>query len=833
MRLPIDVPGLEGDSFNPANPPFTVTNDAALFDPFDPEALGWVPGTSSPDEAPLSKFGLELTYTVRDGETAALWAPADGNVWFRVQGDGAQRQLTLILDLDDKAIDQLHMGGRVQDMPLPNVVSTLPWGGVGVLEARLEFTFEQPSVQDKLWSQLTALLAEERLTRPALPETDVQTGQGGAQLHVSDPAPSPAERMLTWFQGNSDVPWVLKRGGASSPPPKLVELSGEETVRIQAVVKGGRRGPSQDANEYFCNVGFLFRALGVAGDPADAQHDLKYQALSGECVRLISSGGRPSSFQEVVVIDGGSRDEVLLQPPAEGVTAGAVFSFSSADDIRVFSPRLGGQPLGARLWQPTLTRAELLVIRQLQPVPSQVYLPPQEDTVFLVSEYGRKTSVEVTKEISRFHTNIGKFHGYDGRRARPAASEPAHVLPAEPGWTRSLNLNEQAAIRPEHPAWRRGKQIKRLYPLRLELRLDAEGPVLCTLSQDDVDCIRQEYIFHLKWSDDDVYFQSYAGFEDLVAWFSGAPRPTSDAQGHPLPALRASGGRFTVPRREEIRPLGEPNAARDKSVYRHTMLSYEAQNWKDKVAERARHWARKVTLVLEALDSGSPLPSDTGLPAHAIWVISKVHALMQPIVSVPNQSPIDAWFQLQLEGCGGIERFRRQGDFSQPGSLKLVYSSGWRPPEHNECYSKHPNSNHQLGMTLDIQPAESNPLTLLCEHLASQDLYKQHGIFECMIEQGSTELFSRVIDDSLREAEVRDVASPGQEPRYKLFLADGSVKDPKSVYMYPNVPERFRQFCIGSFDSSLQWPINPSPTYQLLYLFALVDASHVHHAFKV
>jgi hypothetical protein len=855
MRLPIDVPGLDGPSFAPGDPPFTVINEAAIFNPFNPEALGWTAGaTDAQRAAALANFGLALTYTVKPGRSAALWAPADGLIRFSSRGEGTQRQLTLELMLDEKAIARLFMGGRIQDQPLPATVSELPWEGLEIFEARLHFTFAQPAVQDRLEDQLRVLRQQQLLKRLAPDELDVEGHDGEAQLHAQDPS-SVTDPMLAWIEGRSQIPWRLEKVAdpqGQLPPIKLVELAASDTVRIQALVRGTLKGPSQHVIEYACNVGFLFRALGVAGDPADRQNDPAYQALSGDCVRRISSGATPARFQDVLVVHGGSQDSILLQPPAQGAVPGTLFSFCSADDISVFSPCLEGQGLGLRLRQPTLTLSNLLVIRERQSLSDQakVYVPsPEEDPVILVSEYGRRATHTVVDE-DRFYTVVQRTHGYDGRRARPPEGEAAHALPASPGWQQAVNIHEHAPIRPEHPTWATtGNQLKRLFPLRLELLLGEQGPVLCTLSQDEVDCIRQEYAFHLKWTSD--YFQRFADFPDLNIAEAVNHRIAYDPDGKPRPALLSSGGRFSVPRRAELRPLLVPDPDRDRSVYRYTRIVHSSRTLKDRVGRYARLYAQKVLQVLDALRTGSSAPS-TDLPDYALWVVRQVHTLSQD--SAAPALLVDRYLRHRLRELKALQRFLAlrtlleappesppDGGPPEPRPFPIGYNSGWRPPEHNEVYSSIPNSNHQLGTTLDLKPADStkherHPLAMLCEHLAAQQLYEENQLHECLLENNALQFFSRTFPRAYQDGQIYwfvEESDGKTRIKYNLILPDTSEVPLASANMSTPLMDRFRTECLEKFGSNASWPGDPYPTVKQLYLFALCDASHVHHAWKL
>jgi hypothetical protein len=878
MQPPIPVP-------DPASASFTAVNDARAFDPFDPIALHWT-AMATPEEraAALAKFRLGLSYTATGPTT--LYAPASGFVFFRVRRDGDQLlSRTLILELEKDTAAALHLMGREEDEPEPTDLSALPRDGPSApdIQVRLLFTVTTEALSDRLRTQLLALFADGRGVLQRLFPVRYDLRAQGDQLVPVDIAPTPAEQMLfdPWWKTQSGVCWKLT---GSDDQRRLLDLQPGDVVLVQAEMREGLPRSATD-HWYLVNPGWLLRSLGVCGDPATAANDAAYRAVSGGCVRRVSSGGTfesggtnpagaaPLGFDDVVVVHGGSQGSVLLQPPGDGTVAGGcVFSFTTAEDITIFSPRLQDQPMGVRVWQPTFSALDIELVRlhanEFHAKPSEVYSPPV-GTAILATEYhtpGHATRYPgKTSDRDAFLRIMADSYGYHETRARPPAASPPYALPALTSWEQKINLNERSEVRPEHPRWRRKSSgqifptLRRLYPLRLELRggAAADSALLAILTQDEIDCVRQEYAFHLRWTGD--YYQDYQ-----VVWGTATERAAKihetpnhrigvNAAARPVPALEES-HRFRVPRRLEIRPI-----TKTETHYRYTRLT---PNWRDRIKEArdaAAPFAQRVRELLgdpaelarirAARDATNPRQNYVDprgvLPAYAAEIVATVQELVsEPGDRDPTKTAPDGFLQWALRGQKALQRFADLDPY------ELSIGSAWRPPEHNESPSKTPISNHQLGEAFDKKPRGTgdgvrNPLAIMCLHLAGQALRNRDRLREMLLENQSAEYLSREVDNDRRWWVVRAIFQVDGSAIYAMRDPDSGLEDLVPNISLP-VEEDEVQLPVGSrvLASRLAddfreaygeyrgqfgnlWP-TPLPAYRDIYTFALTIASHVH-----
>ncbi|MEV6304888.1 hypothetical protein AB0M02_36125 [Actinoplanes sp. NPDC051861] len=869
MQPPISLP-------DPADPPFGAVNEARTFDPFDPAALNWTTAaTPEQREAAMAAFGLRLTLTAT--RAAALLAPARGQVSWTVTTDNGQFvSRTLVLELEPDAVAALHLAGRVENEPEPANLSVLPWHSVsgGAVRVRLLFTFADPALDERVRTQVAALHAGGTLTRACDDDLDLRFVDG-VLTPFDLPAGTPEQRHLEpWWTGISAVTWRLR---GADPDNKLVDLLPGDVVHLQAQLRDGLSKSATD-HWFLCNPGLVLRSLAVAGDPADQANDAAYRVLCGDCVAPVVSGGTPASggtnpagdeplgFAGAVVVHGGSNGGVLLQPPADVVTPGCAFSFTSAEDVRVFSPRLADQVVGLRLWQPTYDVLDLTMVRERVVAGkgngNDVWVPA-DNTVILTTEYaapGRAERYPANRD-THFLPATEFAYGYDGSRARPAEGQPPHELPVAATWERVFNLNETAEIRPEHPRWRnKGSAplfptVRRLFPLRVEMSLAGapDAQPLCTISQDDVDCVRQEYIFHMRFTD---YYQDYA-----VVWRADQlptrvfPSPTHrigvDAGGNAVPAL-GEGRVITVPTRRRVRPV-----VRQETRYRYSLL---VANWQDRIVQAETPGERYATRLRDILADPATLTdirnamaagvdyADPVLPAYA----AEIAALVDEFV---NAGPFPAgstrdFLSATLRGQDAIARFTALDPFA------LQLGSSWRPPEFNESVSDTPISNHQRGEAFDKQPLGAgpglrNPLAQLCLHMVGQDFFP--GLLsEMLLEDQKSKYLSTLFDATVDaagiarrryvvianflvngSAEFRLRAPDGTEEELPTqSVLDGEVLTASTRQLSSNLANAF----LTAYRSHLQqsgdlWPV-PPPTYLETYLFGLTAASHVHFTWR-
>jgi hypothetical protein len=869
MQPPVSVP-------DPANPPFIAVNDAKTFDPFDAVALNWTAAaTPAQQEAALAKFGLRLTFTAT--QTIGLFAPASGQVsWIATMENGQFASRTLVLELEADAVQTLHLAGRAENEPEPANLSVLPWNSLsgGAVRVRLLFTFTDTALDERVRTQIAALHSSGTLTRLCDDDIDLRF-EDGLLTPIELPAGTPEQRHLEpWWDGISAAAWRLH---GADPENKIVDLRPDDVVHVQAQLRDGLSKSASD-HWFLCNPGLILRSLAVSGDPADQANDAAYRTLTGDCVAPVLSGGSLASggtnpagderfaFADTVVVLGGSNGGVLLQPPPGVVTPGCAFSFTSAEDIRLFSPRLENQVVGLRLWQPTYDVLDLDMVRNRVVAGlgsgADVWVPA-DDTVILTTEYaepGRAVRYPTNRDTV-FLPAMEFAFGYDGKRARPADGQPLHGLPALSTWDRAFNLNETAEIRPEHPRWRNKGSlmtfatVRRLFPLRVEVRLgDApEDPLLCTLAQDEVDCVRQEYVFHMQFTD---YYQDYATF------WNAAQRPTRlfpapthrigvDAGNEPVPALGV-GRAITVPTRRKVRPV----VVQPETRYRYSLLM---ANWRDRVDQAAAagevYAARMrdiladpatLTAIRNAMAAGTDYV-DATLPAYAAEIVALVDEFLGG-AAFPAGSK-ENFLSATLRGQDAISRFTALDPFA------LQLGSSWRPPEHNESVSKTPISNHQIGEAFDKQPLGSgpglrNPLAQLCLHIVGQDLYPG-ALSEMLLENQSMEYLSALVDTAIDAAGIarrryvvianflvdgsvqfRLRAPDGTEEELPTqTVLDGEVLTASTRQLSSNVAKEFLTAYGNHVQQSGVWPV-PPPTYLELYLFGLTAASHVHFTWR-
>jgi hypothetical protein len=477
------------------------------------------------------------------------------------------------------------------------------------------------------------------------------------------------------------------------------------------------------------------------------------------------------------------------------------------------------------------------------------------NTAILSAEYGVHANA-YPEDISRdlFFNVIENLYGYDGTRARPPADVSAHQLPAVSSWSRSFTLNSLAEIRPEHPAWRtRFGQIRRLFPLRIELYLvDTDSAVLCTLSQDEVDCIRQEYALHMLWETD--YFQTYStrpSWWRKYRMFSAGGPHIIDAGGPPndRPALGA-GAVITVPKRRRVTPhIRPPQGAGTRYGYSFVLANWRALQ--TEVANAGETYAERIRTLMLPSSSGDrdairAAMADTldypdpVLPAWAAEVVVRVYDLTEPGASFAAGS-IDEF----LRSCLTLASARAR--FAELDPFQVRNSSSWRSPEYNEAFSSTPLSNHQRGVAFDVQPLGAwrpglrNPLAMLCLHLAA--LSMEARLRELLMENNAHEYFVGRLDAGTRDhLIIRNIV--GSDFVYVRRMPDGTEADlfdsaslaGDEITTRTELDRRLARTFSEEYSlftqTSGSWP-SPPPTYRDLYIFALTLASHVHFTWRV
>jgi hypothetical protein len=424
-------------------------------------------------------------------------------------------------------------------------------------------------------------------------------------------------------------------------------------------------------------------------------------------------------------------------------------------------------------------------------------------------------------------------------------------------WERNFNINERDALRPRHLPWRtRGGQLRRLYPLRLQFSWSGKSFIAV---QDEVDCIRQEFVFHMPWTtgeDGKLYYQANLKWNKFKAGSHriGTRDVLRNKPGEETVPALGSTGRIVVPERAHIRPFpkSEYKSLAQKSergslprFFRHTYLPPMWEESLEKIKKRAAEHTDHVSQVLDRLDQSQPTPPlDPNLYRCEVLqlVTQRIHELVRGAEHVSNP---DNWptaqgiLEIQLTGflyrdITALEWFTRLSPFD------LTISSSWRPPEHNETVPKGiANSDHQRGDGMDLKPkgsgpASRNPLAMLCLHHAAQELVETKKIRVCYLELGGTNYLTNWPDPDLtikEDVPIYEVKRANDKVGYSFnstgYLPEGLGR------MSQNLPKAFRSRLnkVKVNQLSLSWP-DPPPTYLEMYIFALSNASHVHFTWK-
>ena len=808
--------GLPVRDFDPAA--LDVTNDARRFFPFDPAALGWSP-PGPEGEGARAAVGLGLHLAARPGSAPAAVPAALGPMTCepaRAARGGQVREQRLCIELEPEDLARVRRR-------------------LGVDRARVVYALT-PDQAERLARRFEEHLDAGHLEALATPGFVVDRA---ARVRAADPL----THLRAWLAGESALLWRftgLDRGAAV-----LLELHPGERLTLHAEVACGLAG-SDPRRWWRVNPGLLLDALRDPGrDPLDARQDL-YDALSERFTALVASGHtspEPPGPGDLAAVSGGSLASVVLQP--SGVVPPALFSFATCDPVRVFATRLEGEaPLAVRCCQPTLTREALARVWARHGVDRRERFTrgPQAREEFLTTDYAEQVELVPGAAVARsraFHDDLGRVVGY-GRAGWRAGTVPGR------GTERILVPQAHEAVRPTHPRWSpdRALQLRRLYPLRYHLRLGGEpGAPELAITQDDVDCARQEHVFHLYWGGEG-YYQSYVWRWTGQRWAS-LVHPTKDpddanpdrarrhkveldAAGRPvLPALGA-GRALTVPRRQDFRP-GAGGA------YGVTRLRADAPALVQKLAGEAARYAGLLREALGRAAAGKD-PGQAGLPAHA----AALAALAGELVRGPDREPgtVAGVLQASLRATGALARLGALDPFE----VEVV--AGWRSPEHNEALGASPLSTHQLGTALDLRPrgageGERNPLALLCLHLAAQDAEARGDLRECRLELADGRCLLARFDERRAGDTVLEHQLPGGGGAYVLLAADGT-EDPLADVADPDEeppadPGKLDVTLARTLRAALDeagaaaWP-TPLPTYLDLYLLGLCLAAHVHVA---
>lgn len=815
------VPGVPFGDFVADNPSVTADNAARHFAEFSPERVGWQ------DDAPpggarvaLDAVGLGLRYTVRRGRTPHLQAPTQG---IMVCGPASTRtppvrRLTMYLSDED------HL----------RLISGDPWDEDTFDVVNARFVYE---LSPALFERLAAALRGHHTTGRLRPVFAIGVeGPRGTET-INDRVPfdlDTAEQVDAWTRGSTAVLWRFA-DGVDSPDVPLLQMRQDEEVVLYAEVLG-RQPEAVESVWYRVDAGFVLDRLrrDRREDGLDAEYDL---LTGGFRAGKVASGGPVDSRTDLVAVWGGSAQTLVLQPRL--AVPASLFTFATCDEIHLFAPAIAaGVPVAVRSAAPTLGRGTLTGLCAKYGIPQQFTADAADE--FPATDYPAQVVARERPPDRRqdFYDELAPLITYG-----PSGWKTGSL--AGTGSRRTLIPQADPASRPEHPRWtaRRTMLLRRLYPLQYSVRL-GDTPEFA-LTQDERDCIRQEYVFHLRFTD--AYFQTYtdvwkpAAINQYVFPNTTTPphKTVTLPGGTRLPALGRNGV-INVPYRTELRK-GRGTA------YHYTRLVPAADALISEAREAAERHAEAVLAVVQAAQDGTALPR-TDLPDHAVDVVLRIARLL----SASWTAPLERFLAEQLAAHHPIDRFAVRGAGGRL-SLRpygLTLSSGWRPPEHNETVSKTPSSNHQLGEAMDLQPqgagsaATRNPLALMCLHLAAQDHFSADPprLRECLLENGADEYFFGLYDRDRSAWTLIENPSAGAAGQYvlrdvageEMTLSDVSSYDGERITERTPLDVRVPRLVRAEFDkgasASRPWP---RPTYLDTYVFALCQASHVHHTWAL
>ncbi|GLY99559.1 hypothetical protein [Actinoplanes sp. NBRC 103695] len=818
LRPPSRFPLRDLDVSDPA---ITVVNDAELFQPkdFDPVELHWTED-NDPAATPVFKaMGLGLHWTARAGRGIEVLAPATGPMICDPRtenGELIEQRLTINLSGEDLK--------RLREGPTPN------GDAFDVGAARLILV-----MGPGLAASLTERMREHHAARRLRP---VPPGAAGA-----------ADQLDRWLAGDDSVPWRFT-DGVGPRDAGLGELSDLETLVLHAEVSEQKAdGPL--ALWYRINPGLVLDRLRRADDGMQAGYTL---IISDYAARGVASGGAVNARSELCVVRGGSLNSVVLQP--RGVVPAALFSFVTSDPIQVFAPAVDDPPersLTVFTAQPTITRAALQLLWNKYGIKHQLNTGPAEPEEFPVIDYPLRVVLPDKVSADRpwaFYDDLATEIAYGATGWRFASLAGAGV-------ERTLIPQADPRSRPFHPQWTKARSMlpRRLYPLRLTVLVGPDfvsGPQF-TVTQDERDCIRQEYVFHMCFVE--PYFQDYR-----ERW----PDPEERARNvHPAPTARpheieilggkpvrpalGAGGMIRIPRRGDLRP-----ATDRRTAYRHTLLTRRSDGLFAEAQAAAATYALEIFGVVQALMKDD-FPPQVSLPAYARDAVIKIVRLWRG-VPLPT-STTDGFLQAMIFALNAVKQFAEL-DASGTATMKpyrLYMSSGWRPPEHNETVSSTPLSNHQIGEAMDLQPlgagsaATRNPLAILALHLAAQDFAKGapavRRLRECLLELERGEYLVGQVEEEKVSRVVVERIGPGGSRRFVLSRAGFPDEE------FPHFPSLDGEPITGGTPLDLQlvqefrtafnkmnqknpapWPL---PTYLDVYIFGLCSGSHVHHTWNI
>lgn len=816
----------------------TATNDAQRFWPFSAATLRWLPGDSDADgQAARDALGLGLHLVANAGESPVVLPASLGKMTcmpLRIR-NGMLEEQRLAIELSKVDLKRLARD--------PGTGEWFP-----VLNARLIYAMK-PDMSGRLAQTLTAHFQAGRIEPVFKPGIAVARSADDGAEAVAKYDPSNVEPLNAWLEGDSALWWRFKAGVARNDADLLMMTAGDElTIYADVGLGSVARG---EAAWHRVNAGYILRRLQESGETSADYEYLGDQFTSRgvancrqaayELLEPHESGGRitptgTTQRADIAVVSGGSHPSVVLQPL--GVVPGELFSFITSDEVKVFSARLQSQPLRVRSAMPLLSRRALTSLGF-----RGVFRPnamSEFHAVYLAQQLVFKTGGGGTQD---FYNALADTVTY-------GVLGWSTGLKTGPGLERSFVLQGDASHRPDHPEWTpklpdnavptaadptpdHRDQLRRLFPLRYYLAAenDQDTDRLFAITQDETDCIRQEYVFHLNWVMEagGLYYQGLATTSRDV---TAGGHTEGTAGGQPTPRI----GAITIPPRSRFRPLEnrEYDPILEGARPRYPTVTAAPANWRDVYDNSIKPTYADFLEGVKSIKNGLAPPAGLNLPP----VVSRFITFLQslPVVSTATADPVFDFLAQQLNLLAALQRL------SLAANDSLQINSFWRPPEHNETVSELRNSPHQDSRGFDIQPSGGqSPLNLLTLHAAGERILPTPNLLSQVLLELKSNLF---VSAGFREdLSQRVITKPAG--KFRLVLVAGGPAVDLDAFSLANplgedeaFPDRgvpdsrllklFETEFMAFMTASGRLAVWPNPTVDRVYFFALGRASHVH-----
>lgn len=853
-------------NFDPANPSVTSVNDAGVFVPssppilFEPAALHWMTADTNAAGAPTrAALGLALHLTVQPGAAATI-IPVS-------LGPGSHMTCKPLRDQGGNVVEhRLYI--TVSDADLATLQAFDPARGDAFEVSSARFVLGlSPALWAVLVQKMQDHLNNQRLV--ARFKAGFDMARGAAADFDTPAAVDNVHQLQAWLDGQSAVLYDFANGVARDAA-ELVALQAGDAATLYAEV--AFRQPEVEGEIWYrINPGFLLERLRGA-DPIAT-----YQAFAANVLDRISSGivamdGETAGRADLTAVAGGSIASIVLLP--YGIVPAPLFSFITSDQIAVFGTALtAAVTLDLIMSQPVLTQDSLQAFwnrhREFQ---AEVF-GPNPLIEFETTEYAAQLAQQTPKRNQVWYDAIPeaiRYGDYDHTLLDGALGDSI------PGGDviRQFVPNGRPS-HPDHPefAGNRSLQLLRIWPLRCYFRLgpDSDTAPQFAITQDTVDCIRQEYAFHMDWKQEPTglyYWQPHFAFGGQLA-VADSDTITTDANARVVPAMLSNAGRIPVPARTDIRQLASGDRARDPanvvaaslSVYfPYTMIADEVM---DRLNEVRGFVVSNVVAMKQVIDAPTGPGNPDPVPGSNLSPFLK--ALMRLFLDLRDTMPLPAttttmgflrelYFPTQsIAGVPSVnakkrfdDAFAALGPAAAPDPKMTVWcSSVWRPPEHNETIGNLINSNHQMGLAADVQPINAgpgsrNPLFIAALHDVAMRSFAHNPrlLDEALLELLTGSFLWASFDIGLVTAQVAEVPQGGRLV-YKQVLASGMTDLPDqntpnltgSNQPSQKAAQDFRTVFDNLNGPGQAWPV-PFPSFLQVYAFCLVEASHTHFTFK-